>query len=360
MAHVSEMDQIQNNDYVEETLTSFGISNAMNDVLSLFFQHLFVLQIDDMNIAVLFSDSKGEELQKVISEAINKITDKLNESYNTNIAFGVGSEVSNVLDLSHSYKTANYTISLNSFNNWKSIVNYKDKDKKDYLDFQNVYSDYNIMSICKKIKGCDRAAASSGLEALVNEFLTDSPQKLTPLQVKLFYINVLNTLFKNCLVYGPPTEEFLNICIDSLQDVKTFFTREKLVLNLQKTVDFLISQYSAFDKNKRHWLIDGIIDYIKENYSSAITMKSVANKFYLNPSYFCTLFKDETGITFTHYLMKIRIDKAKELMVNSTEKLYDIAASVGYSNSQYFSTIFKEMEEVSPSEYRSIHSNNQT
>lgn len=65
-------------------------------------------------------------------------------------------------------------------------------------------------------------------------------------------------------------------------------------------------------------------------------------------------------MTFTHYLMKIRIDKAKELMVNSTEKLYDIAASVGYSNSQYFSTIFKEMEGVSPSEYRSLHSSNQT
>jgi two-component system response regulator YesN len=51
--------------------------------------------------------------------------------------------------------------------------------------------------------------------------------------------------------------------------------------------------------------------------------------------------------------MRLRVEKAKELMC-SNKKLYDIAASVGYDNVQYFSTIFKEIEGVAPSQYRNL------
>jgi two-component system response regulator YesN len=51
--------------------------------------------------------------------------------------------------------------------------------------------------------------------------------------------------------------------------------------------------------------------------------------------------------------MRLRVEKAKELM-GSNKKLYDIAASVGYDNVQYFSTIFKEIEGVAPSQYRNL------
>jgi YesN/AraC family two-component response regulator len=87
-------------------------------------------------------------------------------------------------------------------------------------------------------------------------------------------------------------------------------------------------------------------------------MKDVANKFFLNPSYFCSLFKDETGYNFTHYLTRTRIEKAKELLAQSSKKLYDIAAEVGYTNVQYFSTIFKEVEGITPSQFRAEYHRN--
>ena len=82
-------------------------------------------------------------------------------------------------------------------------------------------------------------------------------------------------------------------------------------------------------------------------------MKDVANAFYLNPSYFSKMFREETGETFTSFLIDYRIGKAKRLMLETGDKLYDISEAVGYTNFQYFSTIFKEKEGISPSQFRS-------
>ena len=205
------------------------------------------------------------------------------------------------------------------------------------------------------IRSGDRLAALESLELIVDEFLSGSTNKRNPLQSKLFYINVMNTLFKNCIVSGPPTDESLALFVDSLDELDALFTPEKLRANLEKIVDFLISQNEAVNGNKRHWLIGNILNHIETQFANPITMKDVANHFFLNPSYFCKLFKEETGVTFTHYLTKLRIEKAKDLLSNSAQKLYDVAAAVGYSNVQYFSTIFKEVAGVTPSQYRNDH-----
>jgi two-component system response regulator YesN len=343
------------NDYVEETLISFSIANTMEDVLSPLFGHCFILQMEDMNIAVLFSEKEGGDLKQLLKEAIDSLESRLKQQIHVDIVFGLGDVVSDVLELHHSYKTAKHFINIFNYNDWKNVLEYGDKYQSDYFDLQNVYCDYNLNAITADIRNCDSASALAGLKVLVDDFIAHRAGNPTPLQIKLFFINVMNTLFKSCLVSSPPSEELLNVCIDSLEEVGTFLTSEKLTANLQRIVDFLIAQYSAFIGNKRHWLIDRITEYIHENYSAPLTMQDVANNFFLNPSYFCKLFKEETGYTFTHYLMKLRVDKAKDLMTMSTQKLYDIAAAVGYGNVQYFSTIFKEIEGVTPSQYRTEH-----
>lgn len=352
IAHSNGTAVKEKSDYVEETLISFSISNVMEDILPLSFAHFFIVQMDDMNVAVLFSDKTGEELQAAVKDTVDSVKEQLDKLFNANIAFGVGVEVSNLLDLSKSYKTASYAINFCNYKHWDSILNYGESVKTECLDLQSVYSDYNLKAISADIKNGDRASASAGLKLLTDEFLARTSKTPTPLQIKLFYINAINTLFKNCLVSCKLSEEFVNICMDSLKETGAFFTIERLTNGLQKIVGFLLSQYSTFIGNKRHWLIDRITEYIQENYSSSITMKSVARRFYLNPSYFCKLFRDETGVTFTHYLMRLRVEKAKELMSVSTKKFYDIATAVGYSNVQYFSTIFKEIEGITPTQYR--------
>ena len=69
------------------------------------------------------------------------------------------------------------------------------------------------------------------------------------------------------------------------------------------------------------------------------------------PGYFSTLFKKETGESFSRYLTQIRMEKAKELLEQTALKNYEIAEKVGFSDPHYFGISFKKMTGKTPTEY---------
>lgn len=99
-------------------------------------------------------------------------------------------------------------------------------------------------------------------------------------------------------------------------------------------------------------IVSRSIEYIEENYANSITMDDICAEFNINKCYFCCLFKNKTGTTFINYLNNYRIEKSKELLINTTLPLLDISMSVGFNNQSYYSTIFKKFVDMTPLEYR--------
>lgn len=90
---------------------------------------------------------------------------------------------------------------------------------------------------------------------------------------------------------------------------------------------------------------------IEESYGMRIGLDTFSEKFRLTPEYLSNLFAKETGMTFSNYLKKIRIEKAKELILDSDMKIYEIACAVGYPDQKYFSRVFKEYTGVSAKQF---------
>ena len=96
--------------------------------------------------------------------------------------------------------------------------------------------------------------------------------------------------------------------------------------------------------------------YIEQNYSQNISLKEVAEIIGYNATYFSSLFKKETGETFNEYLVKRRLEVAKELLRTTSDKIETIALTVGYNDVKHFNKIFKKDTTLKPSEYRKIFS----
>ncbi len=92
--------------------------------------------------------------------------------------------------------------------------------------------------------------------------------------------------------------------------------------------------------------------YILENFMNDISLDDVSREVNVSPYYFSKLFKEESGENFIEYLTRLRIEKAKELLRDSSESIKEISLQVGYIDPNYFSRIFKKQTEMTPSEYR--------
>lgn len=104
-------------------------------------------------------------------------------------------------------------------------------------------------------------------------------------------------------------------------------------------------------KNKAQ-LIEMITTYINKNYFAPIKTSSIAETFHLSKQYLCSFFKTQTGQSVTSYINKCRVDKAAILLENTDNNIIEIASSVGYDDSNYFSRIFKQYMKMTPKEYR--------
>ena len=81
-------------------------------------------------------------------------------------------------------------------------------------------------------------------------------------------------------------------------------------------------------------------------------MSYLADKVAISPNYLHTLFKNKTGQTLLDYITNRRIDAAKRLLEDPYNRIYEISEKVGYKSTNYFTTIFKNIVGMTPSEYR--------
>ncbi|RTE08923.1 response regulator transcription factor [Paenibacillus whitsoniae] len=96
--------------------------------------------------------------------------------------------------------------------------------------------------------------------------------------------------------------------------------------------------------------VDFMIGYIHEHYASDLTMDELAGKLFISKNYLNQLFKKVTGETFMNYVIRVRLEKAKALLLEGNYLIYEVAEQVGYQNVPYFSTLFKKYCGMNPSD----------
>jgi Response regulator containing CheY-like receiver domain and AraC-type DNA-binding domain len=136
-------------------------------------------------------------------------------------------------------------------------------------------------------------------------------------------------------------EEFL-LKPATISDVKALL--EKLV----KPEAFILDD---IDKKQYSKMVASMLLVMESNYGMRLVLDTFAEKYRLTPEHISNLFAKETGSTFSNYLRKIRIEKAKELILTTDLKMYEVACRVGYPDPKYFSKVFKEYTGISAKQF---------
>ncbi|WP_186725498.1 helix-turn-helix domain-containing protein [Planomicrobium sp. CPCC 101110] len=127
---------------------------------------------------------------------------------------------------------------------------------------------------------------------------------------------------------------------------------EELRWELENWVLAVYQKLSAMNKEKVHNETSVAKEWILENLRENITIEKIAGQVYMNPTYFCECFKNETGETVLDYVTRSRINKARELLLTTNLKVYEISEEVGYADTKYFSKLFKKYYGELPSKYK--------
>ena len=94
------------------------------------------------------------------------------------------------------------------------------------------------------------------------------------------------------------------------------------------------------------------IKYINEHYTEDITLKKLADIEHYNISYYSEWFKNNMKVSPIEYIQNLRMKKAKELLLNTNFTILQIAQMVGYNHNSSFTRIFKDLEKITPVEFR--------
>jgi AraC-like DNA-binding protein/ligand-binding sensor protein len=176
------------------------------------------------------------------------------------------------------------------------------------------------------------------------------------------YADTLNRIRKHNQKMGI-NEEILSNALNTIGIVNSDEINEcvELVNMLYKSLMFAYTSSLLSDKKpspsiykKTSFLTQCIKDYVEEYYATGISVEQLARLYFVNSNYLRNLFKKQTGMNFTDYFNKIRIEKASEMIKNSEKRIIDISMEVGFNNVTYFNRLFKQYKGLSPNKYREL------
>ncbi|WP_179281057.1 response regulator [Paenibacillus sp. XY044] len=128
---------------------------------------------------------------------------------------------------------------------------------------------------------------------------------------------------------------------------------------LQETAfQWIIELADHMDKRRQckgEFVVDSCKAYIETHYGEEdLSLSTLALKFHFNPSYFCILFKNYTRMTIHQYITHIRMRAAASQLLQTSQKVYQVAENVGYRDVKYFIRLFRKEYGTSPDEYRHL------
>lgn len=294
--------------------------------------------VNSKNNLILVFNSLEADLYKGVSITIKRIIKRIKESQKAAVYFSLSDMDKDIIKLRELYERAESILAYKILIDEVDVIEFEN-NKDRVRDFSNLDLDFGKF---------ERALRDNKFD-VTDKFIDSIFAKEN---MKNQSIEAIEKLYEKVIWYLSISIENEKAIYtqDLFRKLNSFSSLEELRRYIKDTVlriDEMIRQ-SSNDKN----YIEIAKKYIKQNFYKDVSMAVVANIVSVNYTYFSKIFKNETGKTFSEYLIGTRMEEAKRLLKDPTKKIYEISLKVGYENPKHFTRTFKKQYDMSPEKYR--------
>ena len=331
-------------------LLKFSIRNISEEMLNPLGKAIAFENLRDENQIVLIINHQKQLSPNNSTDLIsicNRLIYTLNKHFQILVSIGIGNSYSSITSLPNSYEESYTAVVQKIIMGENKVIQINDLSYPNKIDF--FLNDENKMLLSNYIKDGNYKRA---FEIVNNTFRYIKDKKLSFSSIKILYIELLLLISKTVNDMGGNLEKVFDYDFLSESYIKQFSNLDELESWLNDCIVSICNYIADLSKSHGKKVVDDIKEFLEKNYHTEISVNDMASKYFLNPNYLSQLFKNEIGESFVNYLTKIRMEKAKDLLINTDLKSYKIAEMVGYSNPRYFGDVFQKYYGMTPTKFR--------
>ena len=303
------------------------------------------IYLDSVVVIALLNEQKQSN---DFIHAMDEISKRAFRILENNTSSGIGFLCNDLMNLNHSYRGAKNAIDYRILFEPNQAIYIQDVESQ--VNDQSIWDSRYTERILKEIKLGEIEDLVKSIQDLI-DYIKKSNISIQLYQISL--MEMVTEIHKLGRAYQLDMDKVFGADFIINNKIYQFDTLESLK---QWMMDLCLKVRGCIRRERTDSakiLIDKAVEYIKENYSdSELNVEVLCSYLNVSATYFSTLFKRETGMSFVNYLTKVRMDKALQLLNTTDEKTYNISSLVGYMEPNYFSYVFKKYYGISPSNYR--------
>jgi two-component system, response regulator YesN len=308
------------------------------------------IEEDKIAMVLMFQTDSEEQCKRLITEMAEWIQNEIMMRYHQEPVLVIGGIHSNIMDVSRSYAEAQQALNYNAQELKTGIVWYDELPKANHN--RGYYYPDDVET---RLMNFAKAGDLEEVTRLMNEIfrINFTERHLSPSMFKLYVNDMVGSIIKLL--------EQLR-----LDDQKLQYEIEKMVVELETSNDmsriadgilevwqWICKFFQKRKKSHNERMKAELMAYIHTSYHlTELNLDHVADQFHISTVYLSQFFKEQTGVNFSEYLEKIRMDMASHLLLNTDQSVNEITREVGYSSINSFGRAFKRVFGLSPTTFR--------
>ena len=339
----SEMYQMDMDKQQESALMAFVLFNVGDEIV-VQEKAGVVYQEGNNRVCIIFAGNRTKEFSENIHRICHEIQKKVKEVIGLETSIGIGSWVRSPYELIYSYRLAAKAIDYRYLLGGNLLFDMEEKKTDNSIFLIN-----DLETLTEAIKSGDRRL----MEETLGQIETEIKSALVEKSYACIYLQqVIRAIGNTCQSLSEEPEKIIaqrEALLKAVTEQRMFSQAAALVEKYAQEVFDELQELNSSSGQRQGMLA---MDYIQKNYMDpGLSLNSICSYLNISTSYFSTIFKEMTGETFIEVLTRVRMEKAKELLENTTMKNYEIAEKVGFSDPHYFGISFKKITGKTPTEY---------